>query len=73
MFLGDNGNENLITLTDNRVSHRHFKIFISENKVHLQDISRNGTFVNDSLIGKGNIVTLCDNDIIKLGHIGKIF
>ncbi|ORX60061.1 hypothetical protein BCR36DRAFT_579502 [Piromyces finnis] len=68
----ENKNDNLISLEDNRVSHKHFKIFISENKVHLQDTSRNGTYVNNNLIGKGNIITLYSNDIIKLGQIDGV-
>ncbi|KAG4104664.1 hypothetical protein H8356DRAFT_1637303 [Neocallimastix lanati (nom. inval.)] len=65
----DNNNNSVITLTGNKISHQHFRIFLSENKAHIQDISRNGTFINGENIGKGNIVTLNDNDIIQLGHL----
>lgn len=44
--------------------------------VWLDDLSKNGTYINGSLVGKGNPVKLCDGDIIAVGqivHEGKIF
>lgn len=54
------------------VSKTHFRIsraFVNDvYVVYLEDLSYNGTFVNDAKVGKGNRVVLDTNDVISLAQ-----
>jgi len=50
------------------VSSRHAVVKTQKSNFVLEDVSTNGTFVNDQLVGKGNKVTLSTGDVIRIGR-----
>lgn len=51
------------------ISKEHFRISRDSSYVpYIKDLSRNGTFLNGGMIGKGNVSTLCTGDIIAIGN-----
>ena len=48
------------------ISKTHFLLFIGDDRSFVKDISSNGTFINDRLIGKGHVVEIHNGDIIAL-------
>ncbi|MBI4224623.1 MAG: FHA domain-containing protein, partial [Deltaproteobacteria bacterium] len=59
--------DSIVSLTDERVSKRHARIFLNANKRWvLEDLrSKNGTFVNDQAIDRPTV--LKDGDVIRIG------
>ncbi|KAK3539227.1 hypothetical protein QTP86_031271 [Hemibagrus guttatus] len=47
-------------------SKRHFKIFRDESVVYLEDLSVNGTWVDDTEVGKGKRCPLSNNSVVSL-------
>ncbi|XP_062873947.1 serine/threonine-protein kinase Chk2 isoform X1 [Trichomycterus rosablanca] len=47
-------------------SKRHFKIFRDESVVYLEDLSGNGTWVDDTEVGKGKRFPLNNNSVVAL-------
>lgn len=53
----------------NIISKEHFRISRDSTYVpYIEDLSRNGTYLNGGLLGKGNMSTLCTDDIIAIGN-----
>ena len=67
---GKNDNPNLVNKKENDLfkscSKEHFTIKKIGNDVYLHDLSKYGTFLNQSLIGKGNYRKLDHNDKISV-------
>lgn len=50
------------------ISKEHFKISRDDTYVpYIEDLSKNGTYLNGGLIGKGHMSTLCTGDVIAIG------
>jgi len=50
------------------VSSRHAVVKTQKLDFILEDVSTNGTFLNDQLVGKGNKVTINTGDVIRIGR-----
>lgn len=50
------------------VSSKHLRILLKGNSFFAEDISTNGTYHNEDLIGKGNKVPLVTGDVLRLGR-----
>jgi len=50
------------------VSSRHLKIVFKGDTFYAEDISTNGTYLNEDLIGKGNKLPLATGDVLRLGR-----
>lgn len=73
--IGRNANCDLV-LPDQRCSSNHCRLWISREEakvvIELEDLSTNGTYVNNSAVGKGNKVQLQHGDDIVLLHERKV-
>lgn len=52
----------------NTYSKKHFRIFRDENLVYLEDLSGNGTWVDDEKLGNGKQSLLSNNSVIALAE-----
>ncbi|XP_017771271.1 PREDICTED: ovarian-specific serine/threonine-protein kinase Lok-like [Nicrophorus vespilloides] len=75
--LGRAENSDVIITADKVPVHRvtniskvHFKIYKENGLVYITDLSKNGTFINGKLIGKGNMNILQNDDEIAIGFKG---
>ncbi len=50
------------------VSSRHLSILFKNDSFYAEDISTNGTYLNEELIGKGNKLPLVTGDVLRLGR-----
>jgi len=50
------------------VSSRHVKITFKKEVFSVEDISTNGTYLNDQLIGKGNRMAIITGDVLRVGR-----
>ena len=50
------------------VSSRHMNIVFKKEVFYVEDISTNGTYLNEQLIGKGNKLPLVTGDVLRLGR-----
>lgn len=65
--LGKGSPDSLVKIDDTRISGNHCKIFEAANgAVHLLDMSTNGTFVNNTMVGKDKLCVLKSGDEIAL-------
>lgn len=73
--IGRSGNCDLV-LPDQRCSSSHCRLWVSREEskfvFEVEDLSTNGTYVNDSAVGKGNKVTVQHGDDIVLLHEKKV-
>ena len=53
---------------DRFVSSRHVKVSCKRGVFHVEDTSTNGTFLNDTLIGKGNKSKLDTGSVLRIGR-----
>jgi pSer/pThr/pTyr-binding forkhead associated (FHA) protein len=59
------GDEAHIRIDSKHVSRRHAKIILGKDGYYLEDLSRNGTFVNGDVLGKGRRL-LKQGDVIEI-------
>jgi Cysteine rich domain with multizinc binding regions/FHA domain/Zinc finger, C3HC4 type (RING finger) len=58
--------KNSVMVSDKRVSGQHCRVYSSGGQFYVDDLSRNGTIVNDQVLGNGNSRKLASRDCIKL-------